>query len=56
MTDNAPKRLPSATESATRALPEDSDLTAVIDAWDGFPEAVRASIVMRVKVATGGGQ
>ena len=32
----------------------DPGLTAVIDAWDGQPEAVRASIVMLVKAAARG--
>jgi hypothetical protein len=29
----------------------DPDLAAVVNAWDGLPEAVRASILMLVKAA-----
>ena len=36
---------------ACREQPQDSDLAAVIDAWDTLPEAVRASIPMLVGVA-----
>jgi hypothetical protein len=32
----------------------DPGLTAVIDAWDRLPEAVRAGIVAMVKAAEGG--
>jgi len=32
-----------------------SDLAAVIDAWPGLPEAVRAGIVAMVKASKGGG-
>jgi hypothetical protein len=52
--DRAPEPLLRATQSATRALTEDSDLTAIIDAWDGLPEAVRASILMLVKASSRG--
>src|SRR5271157_2546959 len=42
-----------ATQNATRLLPEDSDLAAVIEAWDGLPEALKAGIVAMVKAASG---
>jgi len=53
-TDNDPKSLPSATENATRLLPEDADpdLAAVMDAWPALPEAVRASILMLIRAAS----
>jgi hypothetical protein len=35
-----------------RAASNDPDLTAVIDAWDRLPEAVRAGIVAMVKAAS----
>ncbi len=52
-TQAAPKRLPTATQNATRLLPEDSDLTAVIDAWPDLPEALKAGIVAMLKAALG---
>jgi hypothetical protein len=51
-TDNAPKRLPTATENAPALLPADPALAAVVDAWPTLPEAVRASILMLVKAAS----
>jgi hypothetical protein len=42
-------RSPSATKNATRALPDDPDLAAVVTAWPSLPEAVRAGIVAMVK-------
>jgi hypothetical protein len=48
-------RTATATESATRLLPEDSDLAAVIEAWDRLLEAIRAGIVAMVKTASGNG-
>ena len=41
-----------ATQNATRLLPEDSDLAAVIEAWDRLPEALKAGIVAMVKAAS----
>jgi len=41
-----------ATENATRLLPEDSDLASVIEAWDRLPEAIKAGIVAMVKAAS----
>ncbi len=40
-----------ATQNATRLLPEDSDLAAVVDAWSDLPEALKAGIVAMVKAA-----
>jgi hypothetical protein len=45
MSGNAPERLLN--------TPQDAGLTAVIDAWDGLPDSVRASILMLVKAASG---
>ena len=39
-----------------RAASNDPDLTAIIDAWDRLPEAVRAGIVAMVRAASGGGR
>jgi len=50
-THPAPKRPLTATENATRLLPEDSDLAAVIDAWDRLPEALKAGITARLNRA-----
>ncbi len=55
------KGLRIAIPSVAHSMPTDTcltdpNLTAVIDAWDGLPEAVRASILMLVKAAKGGGQ
>jgi hypothetical protein len=36
-----------------RAVLNNSDLAAVVDAWDRLPGAVRAGIVAMVKAATG---
>jgi hypothetical protein len=46
------KRPLTATENATRLLPADPDLAAVLAAWSRLPEAVRASILMLVKAAS----
>ena len=32
----------------------DPDLTAVVDAWSGLPDAVKAGMVAMVRAATGG--
>jgi hypothetical protein len=47
------KHPPSATQNATRVLPTDPDLAAVIEAWDRLPAAVRAGIVAMVRAASG---
>ncbi len=44
-------RPPTATPNATRMLPDDRDLAAVVDAWPDLPEAIRAGIVAMVKAA-----
>ena len=46
-------RPPTATQNATRLLTEDSDLAAVIEAWDRLPESLKAGIVAMVKAASG---
>jgi len=38
-----------------RAASNDRGLTAVIEAWDRLPDAVRAGIVAMVKAASNGG-
>ena len=48
-TDNVQKRPPKTPQHA----PQDSDLAAVIEAWDHLPEAIRAGIVAMVKAASG---
>jgi hypothetical protein len=54
-TDSDLNRLPSATQNATRLLPEDADpdLAAVNAAWPDLPEAVRQSIMMLIRAAKG---
>jgi hypothetical protein len=37
---------------ATDTCQTDPELAAVIDAWDRFPEAIRAGIVAMVKAAS----
>jgi hypothetical protein len=49
-------RSPRATKNATRALPDDPDLAAVVTAWPSLPEAVRAGIVAMVRASGRGGQ
>ena len=49
---SSPIRPLTATQNATRLLPEDSDLAAVIEAWDRLPEALKAGIVAMVKAAS----
>jgi hypothetical protein len=46
-----PVRSGPATKNATRALPGDPDLTAVVTAWPRLPEAVRAGIVAMIKAS-----
>lgn len=43
-----------ATPPATPTLPTDPELAAVVAAWSDLPPAVRAGIVVMVKVAGGG--
>jgi hypothetical protein len=50
--DRGPERPLRATQSATRSLPEDAELAAVVEAWDRLPEAIRAGIVAMVKAAS----
>ncbi len=42
-----------ATQNATRLLPDDPGLAAVVAAWPDLPEAIKAGIVAMVKAATG---
>jgi hypothetical protein len=49
-------RSPRATKNATRALPDDPDLAAVVTAWSSLPGAVRAAIVAMVRASDRGGQ
>jgi hypothetical protein len=44
-------RSPSATKNATRALPDDPDLAAVVTAWPSLPEAIRAGILAMVRAS-----
>jgi site-specific recombinase XerC len=48
---SVPIRPQTATQNATRALPDDADLTDVIDAWPALPEAVKAGIMAMVKAS-----
>jgi hypothetical protein len=50
-TPSEPLRLPSATRGATRLLPNDPDLAAVVAAWPELPEAIKAGILAMVKTA-----
>ena len=45
------RRPPRATKSATRPLPEDLDLAAVVSAWPNLPDAVRAGILAMVRAS-----
>jgi hypothetical protein len=47
-----PVRAPTATETATRHLPDDSNLAAVVAAWPALPEAIRAGILAMVEAAS----
>jgi hypothetical protein len=49
---SVPIRLQTATQSATRALPDDADLAAVVDAWSSLPEPIKAAVLARVRTAT----
>ncbi len=40
-----------ATQNATRLLPDDPGLAAVVEAWPELPEAIRTGIVAMVKAA-----
>ena len=44
-------RPPTATRNATRLLPDDPGLAAVVDAWPDLPEAIKAGILAMVKAA-----
>ncbi len=44
-----------ATQNATRLLPDDPDLAAVVNAWPDLPEAMKAGILAMVKAASGKG-
>ena len=50
---SVPERPPTATQNATRVLPNDPELADVVAAWDRLPPAVRAGIVAMVKAAAG---
>jgi hypothetical protein len=50
-TGPAPGRPPTATQTATHLLPDDTDLAAVVAAWPRLPEALRAGIVALVRAA-----
>src|SRR5262245_10116968 len=41
-----------ATQIATRMLPDDPDLAAVVAAWPGLPDAIRAGILAMVRAAS----
>ena len=43
-----------ATESATRPQETDPDLAAIIAAWPGVPDAVRALVVKMIKAESTG--
>ena len=50
-----------ARESVAHRLPTDicktdPDLAAVVDAWPGLPEAIRAGIMAMVRAASGSGE
>jgi hypothetical protein len=49
--DNAAGRPQDTAQITARLLPEDSDLTAVVKAWDRLPEAIKAGILAMVKAA-----
>ena len=54
---NASNELSQPTISDSHHIPTDTchsdpDLTALIDAWDGLPEAIKAGILAMVKAAT----
>jgi len=40
-----------ATKSATRPLPDDPDLAAVVTAWPDLPEVIRAGIMAMIKAS-----
>ena len=42
-----------ATQNATRLLPDDPGLAAVVDAWPELPEAIRAGIVAMINASLG---
>jgi len=55
-TESDPIRPLTATQNATRLLPEDDPgLAAVVDAWPELPGAIKAGIVAMVRVAGKGG-
>jgi hypothetical protein len=49
--DRGPERPSTATQNATNLVPEDSDLAAVVDAWDRLPEAIKAGILAMVRAS-----
>ena len=53
-TGTAPSRPPTATQNATRLLPADADLAAVVAAWPTLPEPIRAGILAMVRAASEG--
>jgi len=42
-----------ATQNATRLLPDDPGLAAVVEAWPDLPEAIRAGILAMVRATSG---
>ncbi len=52
-TDSASIRPPTATQNATRLLPDDPGLAAVVDAWPDLPEAIRAGILAMIGAGSG---
>ena len=46
-----PIRLQTATQNATRALPDDPALADVVDAWPSLPEPIKAAILALVRTA-----
>ncbi len=40
-----------ATQNATRLLPDDPDLAAVVEAWPDLPEAIKAGIMALVQTS-----
>ena len=53
-TETGPICLPTATKIATtQSVVADPELAAVVDAWPGLPEAIRAAILAMVKALAG---
>ena len=50
-TDSSSIRPLTATQNATRLLPDDPGLATVVDAWPVLPEAIKAGIVAMVRAS-----